>query len=106
MGIFTGQLREAEDRTLEIREALPGAVEAMLRYIYTGRLFVQLDMSTNSVSLTDILASLLNLAMQYELLDLVETVAEGLSRNADGNNIKRRLAAMRPHKNHQRVVAH
>merc|ERR1712061_458036 len=69
----------------EIKESSPAAVEAMLRYIYTG------DCECPVLELP----RLLDLSVQYELSDLCEVVASQLATDVTPENVRERLAAMK-----------
>merc|ERR1712232_811828 len=92
---LTGTMKEAEEEVFEIRQTIPAAVDHLLRYIYTRDLTVQLDM-TSGINLTDLLTSLLELAMQYEIYECAELVAEHLLEYSN-ENMRQRLDALRRH---------
>lgn len=88
---FSSSMCEGIEASYEIKESSPVAVEAMLRYIYTG----EIDVDVNE------LAALLELAVQYDLSNLVKQTAEALVQDGlTTENIKDRAQALKRHQGH------
>mmetsp|Transcript_4210 Transcript_4210/g.11625 ORF Transcript_4210/g.11625 Transcript_4210/m.11625 type:complete len:232 (-) Transcript_4210:88-783(-) len=80
-------LREACERRLNIEDAQPEAVEAMLRYMYLGEVTEDCDY-----------AALLRLADQYEVEGLPEICAQALLQSISTETVVTSLCALRTHR--------
>lgn len=91
---FSGVMKEARSALLEVRESAPAAVEAMLRFVYTGAL---------PEGVAGVCAPLLELAVQYELRELCEEVATEVLKGVRPENVRERAAMLKRHGEHPRV---
>ena len=79
---FSGSMREASKACYEVKDSTPDAVEAMLKYVYTGAAPKESE---------DITLPLLELAVQYELADLCEKAANDLLVGIGKGNVLERM---------------
>eukprot|EP00931_Biecheleriopsis_adriatica_P080573 TRINITY_DN53926_c0_g1_i1.p1 TRINITY_DN53926_c0_g1~~TRINITY_DN53926_c0_g1_i1.p1 ORF type:complete len:271 (-),score=36.78 TRINITY_DN53926_c0_g1_i1:34-846(-) len=91
---FSGSMVEAQAAEFDIKDSEPAAVEALLRHIYTR----QTDAPEN------ILAPLLELAVQYEEPDLIRTVASALA-EVCVDTVREHGRALKLHRDHPDVEA-
>merc|ERR1711924_418977 len=77
----------------EIRDSTPGAVEAMLHHIYTGKV----DAPARDV------VPLFELAAHYELANLCDIAAVGLLDGLTRDNVCERVMALKRHCDHTHV---
>lgn len=90
---FSSPLSEGQNAVYEIQESPPGAVEAMLAFIYTGE----------HECLVVELATLLELAVQYQLPELTANVASKLLENVSCENVHDHLAVMKRHRHNPEI---
>ena len=93
---FTGSMQEARTGNFEINTHPRDAVEAMLHFIYTGEL-------TEQIGLAGAFPSLLDLAVQYELDDLVTLSASVMVMKISTGNVKEWAYALKLHQGHAQV---
>lgn len=85
---FSGSMREAADAQFEVKNSTPEAVEAMLKYMYTGEVPAGPELMT---------LPLLELAAQYELTRLLEKLAGDLLADVDAANVYERVQVLKRH---------
>jgi len=90
---FSSSLSEGRSAVYEIRESCPEAVDAMLRYIYTG----EVD------AVDTAWVPLLDLAVQYQLDNLVKQASVCLLDGLSADNVKVRAAALKRYQQHTAV---
>ena len=78
---FSGGMKETESAKLEIKDAEPGAVEDMLRYIYTATLPKKEDTTP-----------LLERAVRFELPQLCDDVTAAMLERLAPGNVRQRTA--------------
>eukprot|EP00928_Gymnodinium_smaydae_P004455 TRINITY_DN11513_c0_g2_i1.p1 TRINITY_DN11513_c0_g2~~TRINITY_DN11513_c0_g2_i1.p1 ORF type:complete len:352 (+),score=16.59 TRINITY_DN11513_c0_g2_i1:78-1133(+) len=88
---FAGEFRESQEACYEVKNVQPAAVEALLRYIYTGAIPAEAN------------EDVLELSIQYELLDLCREVACFFLFGLSLDNVRARVAALRRHAEHAAV---
>mmetsp|Transcript_79484 Transcript_79484/g.233636 ORF Transcript_79484/g.233636 Transcript_79484/m.233636 type:complete len:213 (-) Transcript_79484:40-678(-) len=85
---FSSDMTEGREAVYEIREATPEAVLGMLQYIYLGKL----DIAESEIP------ALFQLAVQYELDDLVQLTANALATwELSADNIRSRIETLKQH---------
>ena len=93
---FAGPMTEGGTAKFEIRTHPSDAVKAMLKFVYTGNLSGQILVSGQ-------LASLLHLAVQYALDDLIALSASTMARRICPGNVKEWAQALKLHQEHIHV---
>lgn len=91
---FCSNLDEGKTATYEVKESSKGAVEAMLRFIYTGL----------HECPADDLPFLLELSVLYELESLCADVSSLLSGGVNATNVRARAAVLKRHGDRQHVA--
>lgn len=93
---FSSAMQEGQNAAYEIKDSSPAAVEAMLRFIYTG----VLDCPSAELGL------LLDLAVQYNIAGLCSEVATKLTAGVTVQNVRSRFAALKRHSQQdERIMA-
>eukprot|EP00928_Gymnodinium_smaydae_P015326 TRINITY_DN15656_c0_g2_i1.p1 TRINITY_DN15656_c0_g2~~TRINITY_DN15656_c0_g2_i1.p1 ORF type:complete len:375 (-),score=74.23 TRINITY_DN15656_c0_g2_i1:236-1279(-) len=92
---FSGAMREAQEAKLLIRDAEPGAVEAMLRYVYMGQL---------PEASSELLVPLLELSVRYELTELCRELADVLVDQLTPTNVRAITVGLKRHREHHCVA--
>ena len=90
---FTSTLIEGQLAVYEIQESSSATVEAMLSYIYTWQVTAAAENT----------ASLLELAVQYELSDLYGFAAKRLLDDLTEDNVRERMLVLKRHRAKQSV---
>merc|ERR1719419_352732 len=88
-------MREASEATLEMQDAAPEVVEAMLQYVYTASLPSGLDRP----------APLFQIAKKYGLDKLAEEMGVLMLEGLDADNVQERVRAIRLHASAGDLVA-
>lgn len=94
--MWEGSMREANEATLEMDDAAPETVEAMLQYVYTGGLPSSLEKP----------APLFQIAKKYGLDDLAEEMGALMLEGLDSENVEERVRAIRLHAGAGDTAAH
>lgn len=84
--MWEGQMREAEQATVDITDALPSVVEAMLQYIYTASAPTDVEP-----------ARLFLVAKKYELETLAEEAGRRMLESLNSENVWERARTLRLH---------
>mmetsp|Transcript_27857 Transcript_27857/g.86745 ORF Transcript_27857/g.86745 Transcript_27857/m.86745 type:complete len:274 (+) Transcript_27857:49-870(+) len=84
---FSSSMAEGKNSLYEIKDSTPEAVEAMLCYIYTG----------GSAFPVTQLPQLLELAVKYQLADLIADVVRELPKGITPESVRERLAILKRH---------
>jgi len=92
---FGSLMKEGTTAVYEINDVSPSAVEAMLRYIYTG---------TSSAAADD-QPQLLELSVQYELESLCQETAEAMQVDVTASNVRERFVVLKRHADRAPVKA-
>merc|ERR1719277_2636815 len=87
--MFEGGMREAGQARVEIEDATPEVIEAMLQYIYTA----ELPASATELEATALFA----VAMKYGLTALADEMGSRLLEGLTAENVRARVRAVRLH---------
>eukprot|EP00929_Paragymnodinium_shiwhaense_P093204 TRINITY_DN53347_c0_g1_i1.p1 TRINITY_DN53347_c0_g1~~TRINITY_DN53347_c0_g1_i1.p1 ORF type:complete len:304 (+),score=29.95 TRINITY_DN53347_c0_g1_i1:99-914(+) len=87
---FESSMREGRTAEYEIKDSTPAAVEAFLHFIYTGKIVAGL--ADND------LTSMLDLAIMYEVEEMVSPIARNLVECLTEDNVMARARALNLHK--------
>eukprot|EP00747_Dinoflagellata_sp_TGD_P004808 gnl/TRDRNA2_/TRDRNA2_112084_c0_seq1.p1 gnl/TRDRNA2_/TRDRNA2_112084_c0~~gnl/TRDRNA2_/TRDRNA2_112084_c0_seq1.p1 ORF type:complete len:252 (+),score=37.33 gnl/TRDRNA2_/TRDRNA2_112084_c0_seq1:45-758(+) len=95
---FSGPMKEGKSANIDIKDSTPAAVEAMLRFIYTGDLELPDANESTALSSSEELVPLISMAMLYEQYALSTIVAELLVQGLTPENAQNRNRALKLHK--------
>eukprot|EP00927_Polykrikos_kofoidii_P028920 TRINITY_DN25104_c0_g1_i1.p1 TRINITY_DN25104_c0_g1~~TRINITY_DN25104_c0_g1_i1.p1 ORF type:complete len:344 (-),score=48.79 TRINITY_DN25104_c0_g1_i1:254-1285(-) len=91
---FSVPMREAQSACFVVQESVPAAVEAMLRFVYTG---------TFPDDVSEVICALVELAVQYELHELCRIAVDTSLRGMTCDNVRERAKTLKRHAENEHV---